>query len=182
MGLFDFFKKKDTGPDPLTGLTLPNLKIGYLLDFDMKTWQVEASHYYDWGEGDRSWEWQLISHDETIYLERESDDEDAWSVNRKIPVSRLDPAVFDHIRQHQDPPDTIVYEQVTYFLEEMAGGHFFQNGKGPGKELLSWSYQDDSGKKFLSIEQWGDDDFEASVGIPVEEYQFINILPAGTLR
>ena len=76
MGWLDFFKKKKAAePDPLKDLNLSNLKVGYLLDYDMQTWQVEAYHYYDWGNGDITHEWQLKSHDDTIYLQRESDDE-----------------------------------------------------------------------------------------------------------
>ena len=37
--------------------------------------------------------------------------------------------------------------------------------------------KNDPGKKYLGIEQWGENDFEASLGEPVEEYQFTNILP-----
>jgi hypothetical protein len=59
----------------------------------------------------------------------------------------------------------------------MGGGKFLKNGTGSGKELLSWDYENDSGDKLLSVEQWGEEDFEASVGYPVEEYQFLNILP-----
>ena len=45
------------------------------------------------------------------------------------------------------------------------------------RELITWEYLDDSERKTLTIEQWGEDDFEASVGEIVEEYQFTDILP-----
>ena len=38
-------------------------------------------------------------------------------------------------------------------------------------------YEDESGEKYLAIEQWGETEFEASLGQPVEEYQFSDILP-----
>ncbi len=44
-------------------------------------------------------------------------------------------------------------------------------------ELLCWDYYDLSEEKTLTIEQWGEEKFEAAVGIYVEEYQFTNILP-----
>jgi hypothetical protein len=59
----------------------------------------------------------------------------------------------------------------------MAGGHFYKDGTGPGQELLEWCFEDESGKKLLTIEQWGEDEFEAFIGEQVEEYQFSNILP-----
>ena len=178
MGIFDIFKKDEpSGPDPIHDLTLANLQVGYLVDYDMKTWEVTAANTYDWGDGDMSWEWQLKSGDGLAYLEREMDDEDDWSLNRKIPFGRLGSGVKERIMADEDPPDEIVLDGVTYYLEETAGGHFMKNGRGPGQPMLRWSYEDDDGRRYLGIEQWGEEDFEASTGQPVEEYQFMNILP-----
>ncbi len=178
MGIRDFFKKnKTTELDPLTDLSLAKLKVGYLVDYDLKTWEVVACNHYDWGGGDISHEWQLTSGDEVVYLEMESDDEEEWSLNRKIAFGRLDPEVKKHILETQDPPEEIVFEGTTYYMEEMTGGHFYKNGQGPGKELLRWSYEDDKGRSYLGIEQWGEQDIDASAGKPVDEYQFTNILP-----
>jgi hypothetical protein len=179
MGIFDIFKKKqDKGIDEVTNLTLRSLKNGYMVDYDLKTWEVKASNIYDWGEGDRTREWQLASHDDIIYLELEVDDEEYWGISRKIPLSRLGAGLSEHIQKHDDPPEEITYEGVTYTLDESGGGHFHENGTGPGRQMLKWDFLDDSGKKFVSIEQWGEREFEAAVGETVQEYQFTNILPA----
>ena len=182
MGWKDLFGlgKKDTkeeGPDPLHDLTLSNIRVGYMVDFDLRTWEVRARHHYDWGGRDITHEWQLRSHDEVIYLQKESDDEAEWSISRPVSPGRLGPNIRDHILEHGDPPDEITFEGTTYYLEETGGGHFYKDGKGPGKEFLSWGYEDDSGEKYLTIEQWGETEFEASVGEAVAEYQFTNILP-----
>jgi len=172
-----FKKKKQKEPDPLTDLTLANLQKDYFVDFDMKSWKVSEHHYYDWGSGDLSYEWQLQTHDETIYLEREADDEDYWSISRKLPMTRLGSQIKQKILEDEDPPDEIEFEGTTFYLEETSGGRFYKNGKSPGHDLVSWDYEDESGKKYLSIEQWGETDLEASIGESVEEYQFTNILP-----
>jgi len=178
MGIRDIFRKsKKDGPDPLSDLSLSELGVGYLVDYDMKTWEVSARNYYEWGGGDISREWQLKSVDDVVYLEKESDDEDEWSLNRKIPFNRLDSEIREKIIETGDPPDEIVFEDISYYIEEMSGGQFYANSKGSGKEMLRWSYEDDEGRRYLDIEQWGEEDFEASVGEPVEEYQFTNILP-----
>jgi Domain of unknown function (DUF4178) len=178
MGILDFFKK-DKGKDALsvTDLTLSDLEKGYLVDYDLKTWEVLAHNFYDWGDRDISHEWQLSGVDEVVFLEQESDDEDDWSLNRKISFARLGPDIKKQILETGDPPDEIVYDGVTYYMEETAGGHFYQDGQSPGKQMLRWSYEDDSGDRYLGIEQWGETDFEASIGQPVETYQFTNILP-----
>lgn len=178
MGIRDFFKKEEpSGPDVTKDLVLTNMKVGWMVDYDMKTWEVTAYNTYSWGEDDLSHEWQLRCGDDLVYLELESDDEDDWSLNRKVAFSRLGAGIKEHILENDDPPDEIVFDGATYYLEEMGGGHFLKGGQEPGKPLLRWSYEDEEGERYLGIEQWGEDDFEASTGQPVEEYQFENILP-----
>ncbi|QTA80239.1 DUF4178 [Desulfonema limicola] len=183
MGWKDFFgfgkkdKEADKETDNITNISLSSIKPGYFLDYDLKTWEVTARHHYDWGDSDLSYEWQLKSHDETIYLSRESDDQVDWTVARPISFLKLGSHIRKHIEEHEDPPDEIEFESIKYYLAESGGGHFFKDGTGPGQAFISWDYEDESGKKYLSIEQWGEDEFEASAGQLVEEYQFTNILP-----
>lgn len=180
MGWKDLFGKKKSKDGPgIADLTLPNLGVGYFLDYDMKTWCVEARSYYDWGSGDHSDEWQLVCHDDTVYLERESDDEDHWSISRKISIGKLGVDIKSHVSENDDPPAEISVDGTIYYLDEMGGGQFYKNGKSPGRDVLKWDYVDDSGKHYLTIEQWGETDFEAALGHSVEEYHFDNILPSG---
>ena len=59
------FGKKDAQPetDPLHDLTLAHLKVGYLLDYDLKTWEVKSHNRYDF-DGTRSDEWELDAGDD----------------------------------------------------------------------------------------------------------------------
>ncbi|PIE70444.1 MAG: hypothetical protein CSA22_07765 [Deltaproteobacteria bacterium] len=183
MGLFDFFsKKKADGDELLTDVPLEKLKTGYYLDYDMKTWQVTNAATYNWGDADISYEWQLTAADDVIYLELTRDDADEWCITRKVPFGKLGEAVVSHMKTNEDPPAEITFDGVTYYQEEMGGGQYINLDKNPesGSELLRWDYCDDSGDRILSIEQWGENDFEAAVGEMVEAYAFTNILP-GTL-
>lgn len=179
MGFFDIFQKKkpsEQGGD-LIDLTLDNLMVGCMVDYDLKTWQVTAHNYTDWGDGFKTQEWQLKSFDDLIYLEKSVDDEVEWCISRKIKFQLLGPQVQERIAETGDPPETVTYEGVSYHMEESSGGHFFKDGHGPGQPMLAWDYEDDSSRHYLTIEQWGEREFEASLGEPVEEYQFTNILP-----
>ncbi|MBA4368460.1 MAG: DUF4178 domain-containing protein [Desulfobacterium sp.] len=180
MGWKDFFNKKNNPEkDSLTDLILAGLKTGYYVDWDMKTWEVVSSSWYNWGDNDITYEWQLKSVDDTVYLEYQSDDEEYWSICRKIDFGKLDPGIKKHILDHGDPPEEIRYNNETYYLEESGGGHYFKDADSSGQELISWNYEDEEGNNFLTIEQWGENRFEASFGFPVEEYQFTDILPGG---
>ncbi len=179
MGFLDFFKKnREPEPEPLLEATLSNLRTGWFLDYDLKTWQVDSRNHYDWGYGEITNEWQLKAADgDIIYLEKESDDEEEWSISRKMPLGRLGSDIIPQFAKKGAPPNRIEHEGITYNFDESSGGHFYPNGKGPGQKMISWDYEDDDGEHYLTIEQWGEDDYEASIGMEVEEYQFTNILP-----
>ena len=173
----DLLKKKgQKKPDIIKGLSIKTMKAGFLLDFDLKTWEVTSVNHYDWG-GDLTYEWQLKTHDDTLYLEFEDDDEDLFSVSRKIPIGKIDKKIIDQIIKDGDPPEEIQFDGTPYFLDETAGGKFYKDRGEMGKEMVKWDFIDDSGKKYLTIEQWGEADFEASEGYPAYEYQFTNLLP-----
>jgi hypothetical protein len=175
MGWKDLFRKKNK-EEIQTDIQLSQIKPGFFLDYDMKTWEVKGYNRYDWG-GDISDEWHLVSSDDAIFLERGVDDEEYFIVSRKIPFNKLGASIRSHIKTHEDPPDEITYDNRTYFLEERAGGYFYPDGNNDSQELLSWTYEDESGAHLLGIEQWGENDFAAWVGFPAEAYQFTNILP-----
>jgi hypothetical protein len=177
-----WFGKKDDEPsvDPLHDLKLSNLQMGYLVDHDLKTWEVKARHSYDFGGGDRTIEWELWSGEERLYLSYDDEDEGCWTLTRKITINAIDPGLKSHIMKNEDPPDTLQFEGVTYHLDSSGGGNFLRGGQNPPpppQPFLFCDFESEDGEGVLTIEQWGDDDFEASVGTYVEEYQFTNILP-----
>lgn len=180
MGLIDFFKKKknDTSPDPLSDLTLANMKQGYFVDYDLKTWEVVSLGRYDWGSGDISYEWQLATHDDTVFLEREVDDEDYWCLTRKLPFQKLDPGIKKSLAESDEPLETIFFNGKKYYLSETGGALYYRDNATSGREMFKWDYADDTETFWLTIEQWGENDYEASTGRYVKEYQFSNILPA----
>jgi hypothetical protein len=164
----------------LSDLSLSRLKPGYVLDYDLKTWQVTAHNRYDY-DGDWADEWELTCADDVLFLEREVDDDETWAVYRKIELSEIQEDVRAAIMEDDDPPNHVTAGGVTYEAESSDSGYFHRGGEkatgGSGKEFVNWSYADASEKKLLVIEQWGENDFAASVGEIVAPFQFSDILP-----
>ena len=179
MGWSLFGKKKEDEEefDALRDLELKNLKVGWMLDYDMQTWEVTAHHKVDWGAGSLTDEWELRSGNKVIFLEYNPEDEGEFGISWKIPIGKIEGNIKEHLKTHDDAPGQIVYDGVTYYLDEDGGGLFLENGKGPEQEFIFWDYVDDSEENFVTIEQWGDNEFEAAAGKAAEEYQFENILP-----
>ena len=44
------FKKKKEPDYDVTNLSLKDLETGFIFDYDMKSWVVEESYEYDWGQ------------------------------------------------------------------------------------------------------------------------------------
>ncbi len=178
---FGFFKKKkkDEGPhyDPLN-IKVWDIRKGFLLDYDLKSWEVKEEFEYDWGNEYFTYEYKLEAADETIFLYIEIDDEVVLTVSKKIPWGRLDEEVEESILEKQKPPKSIEMDGKTYYREGERPG-FFKNvlSDADSEEFISWEYIDESEKFVLNIEQWEDNVFEASLGKYVEEREFSNILP-----
>lgn len=170
------FKKNTKKKNIIIDYSLSNIKKGFFVDYDFKSWEVTAHNRYVWQGDDITYEWQLVTFDDTIYLEMESDDEEIWSISRKISFQSLATEIKKHIIEYEDPPDIIKYKEEEFYISESSGGLFFKNEDAKGKELIRWDYADESGKKFISIEQWGENDFTAFLGSMTEEYKFSNIL------
>ena len=176
MGLKDLFKKKEEDFDPLKDLELSKLRVGYFLDYDMKTWEVTDYNRNDFGEGDIAEEWELTSGREKWYLERAEDDEVEWSFSKKIPMGAIEGDIRQHIIEHENPPNQIICKGKTYYQDESGSGHMQKDDQAT-KEFIYWDFIDEEDEHFVTIEQWGETEFEAAEGYYVEEYQFTNILP-----
>ncbi|SMC25983.1 protein of unknown function [Desulfacinum hydrothermale DSM 13146] len=170
-------KERQQDLDPLHDLSLDKLQPGYLVDYDLTTWQVTARHRYDLGDGGGMIEWELRSGRQTRYLNMEEDDGAVWTWTRKIPLAQIDARLKQLIMEKGDPPERIDFDGDTYIMESYGGGQFYEHDRGEGIPFLFWDYETEDGEKVLTIEQWGDTEFEAAVGHYVEEYQFSHILP-----
>ena len=158
--------------------TLDTMKKGYLVDYDLKTWEVTGYNIYDY-DGFLTQEWELRCGEEVHFLERaEEDGQVEWTLTRKIHVNQIEGDLIDEILNSDDPPEEIHYEGRLYTAVESGAGIQRQGGEEAGREFVSWSYE--AGEdRVLFITQWGERDFAACEGTSVEAYQFTDILPAG---
>ncbi len=167
----------DEESDSLVDYRLDDMKVGYLVDYDMQTWEVRAYNTYDYS-GFETREWMIETSDKVAYLERaDSDGEIVWTLTESISISQISEEVIEYTIQHEDPPRNLTLDGRIHSLTESSGGLFHENAQGRGIDFISWTYSDDSGKNVLFVTQYGERDFKSVAGKYVEEYQFTNILP-----
>ncbi|UII26954.1 DUF4178 domain-containing protein [Fulvivirga maritima] len=182
MGLFDnFFKKKEKEPHyDSTDIRVQDLDVGFVFDYDLSTWEVNNIYEYDWGDNYFTREYKISNGEKSLFLSLEEDDELELSVSSKIKVRALGSEVVDKLMTEQKPPSEITYDGRTYYLEEESPGYFHDIGRSDDwEEFVSWDYEDDKGEYILTVEQWGEKEFEASAGKYIKEFEISNILPSG---
>ena len=156
MGWKKWFGRDDTESDPLVDFELGAMKVGYLVDYDMKTWEVKGYHTYDYS-GSETQEWVLETSDKVGYLERvDSDGEITWTLTESISIRRISEDVVEHALRHEDPPANLTHNGRSDRLMESGAGLFHEDAEGPGKEFISWAYCDDSGRNVLFVTQYGE--------------------------
>lgn len=177
---FNFFKKKKKKEEPTydpTNIKVTDIRKGFIFDYNGKSWEVEEEYEYDWGNNDFTYEFKIVATDETSFLYIEEDDVLECIISKKISFGRLGEKVEAKIKKKGKPPKEIEYEGTTFYRDEESKGYYRNLMNTEWSELISWTYYDDSDRLVLTIEQWGDNKFDAAVGIVVDEYAFTNILP-----
>lgn len=178
--LFSRFKKEEAAD--YASMTVRDLEAGCIFDYDMRTFQILEAYEYDWGDNSFSKEYKISDGAETLFLAVEDDDELELELSKKVKIRRVQDDIPEYLKDHQRPPRSISYEGVKYFYEEENPG-YYRNCKDDREsddswtEFISWTCYDESEKQVLTLEQWGDNDFEASVGTVIKEFQISNILP-----
>ncbi len=182
---FGFFKKKkeeDKTPhyDP-NNIRIIDIRVGFFLEYDAKTWEVAEEYEYDWGDNEFSYSFLLRSSDEELYLSIEQEGELELALTKQIRLMKLGEDLDDEIVANERPPKTITYEGVKYFRDNESPGYYRNTAttiRDESIEMITWDYYDDEEEKTISIEQFGERDFEAYIGHYVEEYEFSNIIPS----
>ena len=180
MGLFDFFKKKTPDYD-VTNMSIHDLNVGFIFEYDIDTWEVKETYEYDWGSNFFSREYKVTNGKDIKYLSVEEDDDLELCWTDKIKLVEIDENLLDKLISKQKPPKKLHINGIDFFYEEVSTG-YFQKGldrdENSWEEYRCWDFEDKSGDHILSIEQWDDEVFEASIGKNLKEFEISNILPA----
>jgi hypothetical protein len=179
MGLFDRFKKnKEPDYDP-NNLKIEDLRVGFMFDYDLKTWVITEEYEYDWGDNYFTREYKLESSDDIAYLHIDYNDEGFMTINKKLKIRALGEDIPEEIEKNKRPPKKIAYDGVDYLLDKESPGYFSDDPEDDDSwtEFISWDYYDADGKLVACVEQWGEREFEASHGKVVNDFEITNILP-----
>lgn len=180
MGFFDRFSKKKQPHYDSTYITVKDLDVGFVFDYNLTTWEVKAIYEYDWGDNYFTREFKIDNGSDILFLSIEEDDELIISVSNKVKVHKLGDSLQQDIIARGKPANKITFEGREYSLVKEAPGYFHDITGNPNNwiEFISWDFEDDSEAYTITVEQWGEKEFEATAGKYVKEFEISNILPA----
>ncbi len=176
--MFNFFKRnKEPEYDPLN-VKVTDLKKGFIFEYDLRQWEVQAEYTYDWGDNYFSKEYKVSDGTDTFFLSVEQDDEVEVALHEKVRLSAFEQDIEADIIDNGRPPKTIIYQGTTFRREDESPGYFREeDGGGDWTEMIGWDYYDADEEQVLTIEQWGEREFDASVGKFLESHEISNIIP-----
>lgn len=160
-----------------TNMRITDLEVGFLFDYDLKTWEVLEEYEYDWGDDYYTREFKVSDGTDHYFLEIEEDDELKLALYSKIPLLSIQENLASIITRDDEPPKSLTYKGVTLFRIEESLGYWRNVTTSNWSKFVSWDYASEDGKQLLTIERWGEEEYEASVGNSVNEYKFSNVLP-----
>lgn len=174
------FGKKE---DSIEELTLMNLSKGCIFDYDLSSWEVLKAYEYDWGNHNYSREYKVNNGKDKYYMNVEEEDDLQISFNRKLKIGDLDTDIRPDVQDGGKPPRTITYKGKSYLYDKESPGYYREIKKGikredsDWEELIAWTYLDKEEETIITIEQWGEDEFELYYGFFVKENRINNLLP-----
>lgn len=182
MGIFDFLginKNKNSEPDyDPTDMKLYDMTSGSVFDYDLRNWVVTRTFEYQWDETDYSLEFEIDNGTEIKHLEVEQGDNGLnLTLSEKIKIRMIDEDLPSFIQRNDAPPKNLKYLDEHFFYKSKSVGLCKQEGTDVVDEFINWDFINKDETKILSIEQWGEDEFEAYISVKVKEYEFSNILP-----
>jgi hypothetical protein len=159
-------------------LSLETLSKGCIFEYDLATWQVLEVYTYDWGNESFSKEYKVSNGKNSLFLSVENDGELELVLSKKVKIRSIKEDLPEQIIENETVPKSISYNGKSYLLDGEFPGYFNDGTNKEWEEFISWELYDESEKNIITIEQWGEKEFEASTGIKLETHEISNLLPA----
>lgn len=177
--MFDFLKKKKEPDYDVTNLSVNDLTVGFVFDYDGKSWVIKEHYEYDWGSNNFSQEYKVDAGDEVAFLSVEDDGEIKLSMVKEIRMGMIDEDVMDEIKTRGNPPRQLHFDGEVYYQESDSAGYYNEVGAedDDAEELVSFEYFNRAGDKILSITQWDEYNVDATAGDVIQVHQITDILP-----
>jgi hypothetical protein len=159
--------------------SIESLQKGFMVDYDLKTWDIVHQNQFDWDNGAVDRLFKAVAGTDTrwIYMRHESGVANIY-VTTPISVFAIDENLEKQILETGKPSNILKFKDVIYYRENTKDGYWFDiSNQSGGTQSVLWEYFDSERNFILRIEQIGKNQILASIGKVASTYQFTDILP-----
>lgn len=171
-------KKIDYNP---TNLTLQNLLKGFILNYDLKNWEVIYEGQYDWNSGESDKIYRLSSEDGDsmlLYVDKEMGLVTPY-VEEKLQSNDIQ--AFAMLKPENAPAE-LKFSDKIYRKRDYSKGKFFTSDSSTFANLGQWFYVSSDSQSSLRIAQFSEGEVNVYKGKLSQAYEFTNILPSESSR
>ncbi|MFK7798635.1 MAG: DUF4178 domain-containing protein [Aureispira sp.] len=170
-----FIKKKEAEEEPIKiDRTVHDLDVGYILDYNMESWEVLASYTYRY-KGHVAKEYKIRSSGTTHFLNVSDSNSLLLSISTEANINNVDATLRSSVLSDQ-PIVRLTWQNENYTLKESAQGQFTDDRLQDWASFSSWEYVNVDNSKFVYVSRWEDGSVECFVGDYLKEYHISNIL------
>jgi hypothetical protein len=170
-----FGGKKKSEDQLIVDYGLKDLKKGYLLDYDLQTWEILEEYKYKYGSRYTK-EYKIRSAEQTLYLNVMDTDQLLLSVCSSININKVNANLRTAVLK-ENLPANFAYNGQSYYLSEELDGYFTEVKENDWAGFSGWEYINEEETQFISISYWEDGSIEAFIGDFIKERDVTNILP-----
>ena len=153
---------------------MDDIQKGYILDYDMRSWEVKDVAVYTWENGVKDYEYTLNDGKDELFLNYESADQ-KLSIYWEGKINEIWPTGKGLMRKGKDMID----EEVKY-----KGDTYYFLGEGAAKVknsreqyyLQNWLFENASETQLLSFNLYDDRSMDAYIGMKIPSHAISNIL------
>lgn len=170
--------KSETGKGTGKDLTLNDLDIGYIVEYELRSWEITEVAHYDWGDGFKGKEFKIFDGKDSIYLYVDPAFEEL-SVSYQVNINDGDLlASKKSIIASDEALNSLNYEDKKWVIDEEALARYKIDGNKEWADLMCWTYVDQNNEKdFVALNRWGEKKVEAYKGNLIEPFEISSILP-----
>lgn len=154
--------------------TVKDLDVGYILDYDLESWEVLASYTYRY-KGHVAKEYKIRSSGDTRFLNVSDSNSLLLSISKETNINNVNPSLRSSVLNNQ-PLARVDWNGETYTLKESSKGQFTDDQLQDWASFSSWEYVNTSSSKFVYVSRWEDGSVECFTGDYLKEHQISNIL------
>ena len=155
--------------------TVHDLKRGYILDYDMESWEVVGSYTYRY-KTHVAKEYKIRSGSKTLFLNVSDANSLLLSLSGETNINEVDARLRTSIASEQ-PIVRFDWKGETYTLKETSRGQFTDNRLQDWADFVGYEYVDKDNARFVYISKWEDGSIECYTGKYLKEFEISNILP-----